>query len=59
MPNLSVFLIVVHLLVIPAYLLGLEHRTEVLSTNMATVSLPVDEVRHTSAFEGKPVEILS
>ena len=57
MLNLSVFLTVIHLLVIPAYLLGMEHRTEAQAQNTATISLPIDEVHHhfigePSAFEG-------
>ena len=56
MLNLSVFLTVIHLLVVPAYLLGLEHRTEVLPQNMAANSLQLDEVHQESDFEGKPVE---
>ena len=53
----SVFLILVHLLGIPPYLVGLELRNESKGQKVETTSLQLDEGNQTSALEGKPVEI--
>ena len=59
MSYLCVFLILFHFIGIQAYLLGLEHRNELMGQNVAESSPQLEKIPPTSAFEGKPVGIYS